>query len=506
MLKAFRNISKTDLQVASDQLWKLFAPHINYLPEDKRKIVELAFLQMVMAHGEMRRKSGEFYIVHPVAAALTLTDMIHLDHLTIAACLLHDVPEDTQVSLKDLSRDFDREIIFLIEGVTKFSSVKYKGEKRYAENIRKMFVAMSKDIRIIFIKLADRIHNLQTLEFVRPDKQYRIALESLEIYAPIADRLGMNEFRGIIEDLAFPYVYPEEYKELVAKSEVEIERRQKITKDILKRAKTILTDKKIHFIKTLGRAKKYYSIYKKMKFKQKKLEEVYDLIALRIITDTTERCYEILSTIHSYFTPLAGRIKDYIAEPKENGYQSIHTTVKDNISGQIVEFQIRTAEMHEYAEFGAAMHWAYKDNGSRYHESDFDPAQYKWIQDVVKIGKQRWFVSNQDYLRRVKIKLYNDRIFVMTPKNDVIELQNGATALDFAFKVHEEVGKKAVMAIINGKPTKLEEKLKNGDQIEIITNKKQNPTIDWLGKVFTSNAIGKIRTLLNREAREKERK
>ena len=484
------SISSTDLETASSELWEILEPHIQYLIQPDRDLVYLAFTQMVLAHGEMRRKSGEFYIIHPVAATLKLTEL-KLDAATIAACLMHDVPEDTHVSLREIQKEFGPEIAFLIEGVTKFSNLKYKGEKRYAENLRKMFVAMSRDIRIIFIKFADRIHNLQTLEHVRPDKQYRIALESIEIYAPIAERLGMSKFRGIIEDLAFPYVHPEEYKALVVQSNVEITRRQAVTDRLVQITEELLKDAKIAYTDVGGRPKRYYSLYKKIQAKGS-LETIYDLVALRIITYTVDECYQILSLLHQHFKPQYDRVKDYISRPKENGYQSIHTTVKYEKTGDIFEFQIRTVAMHEFAEYGIAAHMSYKDG-----VVDFDPMQYKWISELVQLSKKRLFVRDVDYVQRVKINLYNDRIFVMTPKGDVIDMRDGATALDFAFKVHEHVGRTASMAIINGTPVKLDARLQNADTIEIITNKNQRPTLDWLTKVFTANAGSKIRRSLN---------
>jgi GTP diphosphokinase / guanosine-3',5'-bis(diphosphate) 3'-diphosphatase len=487
------SISTTDLQEASTQLWTLLEPTIAYLSDVDRDTVSLAYTQMVLAHGEMRRKSGQFYIIHPVAATLKLTEL-KLDAATIAACLMHDVPEDTHITLREIHKEFGPEIAFLIEGVTKFSNLKYKGERRYAENLRKMFVAMSRDIRIIFIKFADRIHNLETLEHVRPDKQHRIALESIEIYAPIAERLGMSRFRGTLEDLAFPYVHPEEYKSLVVQSNVEITRRQAVTNRLVQITQKLLKDNAIPHKDIAGRPKRYYSLYKKVQSKGS-LDAVYDLVALRIVAYTIDDCYRALSLIHQHFVPLYDRVKDYIARPKENGYQSIHTTVKYEQTGDIFEFQIRTAAMHDYAEYGIAAHMSYKDGVVT--ATDFDPMQYKWISELVQLSKKRLFVRDVDYVQKVKINLYNDRIFVMTPKGDVMDMRNGATALDFAFKVHEHVGRTASMAIINGTPAKLDTTLKNADTIEIITNKNQRPTLDWLTKVFTANAGSKIRRSLN---------
>jgi len=488
-----KKISKDNIDLASDQLWQKLKQGIDYLDKEDQKVVELAFTQMVLSHSEDRRKSGDYYITHPVEAALLLTKMkVRRD--TLAACLLHDVPEDTTTTLKDLSKDFSSKIIFLIEGVAKFSILKYKGEKKYAESLRKMFVAMSKDIRVIFIKLADRIHNLQTLEYLPAKKRTRIALESLEIYAPIAERLGMNKFRGIIEDIAFKYVHPDEYKRLTNISKIDINRREKITKKVITETKVIIKKADIPFENIVGRAKKYYSIYKKLEKKDKTLEKIYDLVALRIVTYNVDYCYQALSLIHKHFEPIDGRIKDYILKPKPNGYRSIHTTVKDIKTGEVLEFQIRTKEMHNFAEYGVAAHWAYKEGKN---SPDFKPGKFKWINELIDLGKKE--LKEEEYLKKVKLNLYTDRIFVMTPKGDVLDLEIGSTALDFAFKIHDEIGKTAMMAKINGEKAKLSDKLKNGDTIEIITKKHQYPTIDWLNKVVTSGAMKKIRKFINRK-------
>jgi GTP diphosphokinase / guanosine-3',5'-bis(diphosphate) 3'-diphosphatase len=494
----FANISQTDKELAAKELWTILEKYLEYLSTEDKQLVELAFTEMVIAHGEQRRKSGEYYFVHPVAACLILAD-IHLDKSTLAAALLHDVPEDTTMTLRDLAKDFDTEIVGLVEGVTKFSTLKYRGEQRYAENLRKLFLAMNRDIRIVLIKLADRIHNLQTLNHLRPDKQYRIALESLEIYAPIAERLGISRLRSQIEDLAFPYVYPDHYKQFVQLSNVEITKRTAQLDVIVKQVEKQLKRHKIPFFSVRGRAKTYYSIYRKLVTKERKIEDVFDLIAIRLVTYTVEQCYEILSMIHQLFEPIPDRVKDYINEPKENGYQSIHTAVRAN-DGTILEVQIRTREMDEYAEFGVATHWAYKEGETL----DFNPSKFRWISDVVNLGKQWGW--QKDYVRKVKMNLYSDRIFVMTPRGDVVDLQAGATALDFAYKIHEEVGSTAHLAKINGRSARLNEKLSNGDVIEIVTQKNQRPTLDWLSKVSTGNAIKKIRGFLNGITKQEEEK
>ncbi|MEY3470726.1 MAG: hypothetical protein RLZZ223_76 [Candidatus Parcubacteria bacterium] len=488
-------ISKDNLVLASSQLWHILRPHLEYLSKDDLEQVEIAFIQMVDAHGEQRRKSGDFYIIHPVSACMILAEM-RLDRDTLIAMLLHDVPEDTEVSLRDLEKIFSREVIFLVSGVTKLSVIKYKGEDRYAENLRRMFVAMSRDIRVIFIKLADRLHNLETLGALPTDKAQRIALESLEIYAPIAQRLGMGKFQEQLENLSFPYAYPEDYKSLLSQVTHEYSTRQELLEDIEKKLKNLLDSEDIEYGKIYGRSKKYYSLYKKLET-GKTLDKVYDLIALRIITSDLATCYQVFSLIQSYFEPLPNRVKDYISNPKDNGYQSIHTTVRDKETGVIFEVQIRTEEMHEYCEYGIASHWTYKQKSSLNTHSFIDTDRFKWIQDLVNLGKEP--LSEAEYLKYVKLDLFQDQIFVMTPKGDAIRLIEGATALDFAFRIHQDIGKHAVLAKVNGSPVKLFEPLSNGDVVEIITDKKQKPHRDWLNMVKTVSAARAIRNNLRKQ-------
>jgi GTP diphosphokinase / guanosine-3',5'-bis(diphosphate) 3'-diphosphatase len=488
-------ISRDNLEIASKQLWEFLKPRLSYLSQIDLEQVEIAFMQMVEAHQEQRRKSGEYYIIHPASACITLADM-KLDRDTLIAVLLHDVPEDTEVSLRELEKIFSREVIFLISGVTKLSSIKYQGEDRYAENLRRMFVAMSRDIRVIFIKLADRLHNLETLDALPPEKARRIALESLEIYAPIAERLGMGKFQDRLENLSFPYAYPQEYKALVEEVKQEYDIRQNVLEHIQKNIEHIFDQENITNIKIYGRAKKYYSLYKKLGA-GKTVDEVYDLIALRIITKDIASCYQVFSVIQSHFEPLENRVKDYIAKPKDNGYQSIHTTVRDKGTGTVFELQIRTEEMHEYCEYGVASHWSYKQKSDIETHSFIDTDKFKWIQDLVNLGKEP--LSEEEYLQYVKLDLFQDQIFVMTPKGDAIRLIEGATALDFAFRIHQDIGRHASLAKVNGSPVKLSENLKNGDIVEIITDKKQKPHRDWLNMVKTPSAARTIRNNLRKQ-------
>ena len=482
-------VSTTSLPAAISELWEILSPEISYLSESDREVVELAFYQMAEAHGEQRRKSGQFYIIHPVEACLTLAQ-VRMDKDTLAATLMHDVPEDTEVTLRDLSKTFNREIIFLISGITKLSVIKYQGEDRYAENLRRMFVAMSKDLRVVFIKLADRLHNLRTLGSLPPEKAKRIAMESLEIYAPIAERLGMGMFKDEIENICFPYVHPDEYKQLISLSTVEYQKRQKQSDKIIKKAKKILADEGVSYTQLYGRAKKYYSLYKKMQEKNS-LEKVYDLVALRIITETVEDCYHALSALHGYFEPVKGRVKDYISQPKENGYQSIHSTLVDPVSKITFEFQIRTEAMHEYAEYGVAAHWSHKQKASFAEFTFLDPARLKWIKELVDLGKED--LTEEEYLKYVKLDLFQDQIFVMTPKGDAINLPWAGTPLDFAYRIHHDIGRHAVMAKVNGQPVKLSYALQNSDVVEIITDKKQKPNRDWLSMVRSGSTARAIR-------------
>jgi|694.fasta_scaffold00955_26 guanosine-3',5'-bis(diphosphate) 3'-pyrophosphohydrolase len=489
------SISKDNLELAGQQLWGTLKPHLEYLSSTDLEQVEMAFIQMVEAHQDQRRKSGDFYIIHPVSACIILADM-QLDRDTLIATLLHDVPEDTEVSLKQLSKIFSREVIFLISGVTKLSVIKYKGEDRYAENLRRMFVAMSCDIRVIFIKLADRLHNLETLNALPSEKAQRIALESLEIYAPIAERLGMGKLQEKLENLSFPYAYPNEYKVLVSQVKQAYTTRQEILEKIELNLENILQSENIQYSRLYGRAKKYYSLYQKLGA-GKKLEQVYDLIALRIITPDLATCYQVFAIIQSYFEPLSNRVKDYIASPKDNGYQSIHTTVRDKKTDTIFEVQIRTEEMHEYCEYGVASHWSYKQKSNLNKHSFIDTDRFKWIQDLVNLGKEP--LSEEEYLQHVKLDLFQDQIFVMTPKGDAIRLLQGSTALDFAFRIHQDIGKHAVLAKVNGSPVKLSEGLQNGDVVEIVTDKKQKPHRDWLNMVKTGSAARAIRNNLRKQ-------
>jgi GTP diphosphokinase / guanosine-3',5'-bis(diphosphate) 3'-diphosphatase len=486
--------STDSLLKCASSLWQTIVPKIKYLNEEEIKDVENAFNWMVMSHDQQRRKNGEFYIIHPVSAMVILANL-GLDKDTLCACLLHDVPEDTTTTLKDLSHDFTPSIIFLIESVTKLSTIKYKGEDRYAENLRKMFVAMSQDLRVVFIKMADRLHNLHTLGSLPVEKRIRIAKESLEIYAPLAERLGIAFFRGEIEDICFKHIYSDEYSVLLDEMNLKVDQRLNVVTQVKQRMNNILEENNIKNSSISGRAKKYYSTWKKMKDKSCSLDKIDDLVAIRIILGNIEDCYTALSLVHKNFEPKADRMKDYISQPKSNGYQSLHTTVVDPVSKQIFEIQIRTEAMHSFAEFGVASHWSYKSKDKN-QDKMMSSESLKWLSDLVDLGNLKW--SQDDYLKHVKLDIFNNRIFVLTPKEDAIDLPLGATALDFAFRIHYDIGCHASMAKINGKVAKLSDELSNGDKVEILTDKKQIPKRDWLNYVKTTNAAKHIRTTLRK--------
>jgi len=461
-------------------------------------MLKLAYDFASEAHKGQTRASGEPYIMHSLATAQTLAEM-KLDLPTIIAGLLHDVPEDTKVTLKEIDKNFGREICQLVEGITKLGKLKYRGMERYAENLRKMFVAMSDDIRVILIKFADRLHNLKTLDALPLDKQFRIAKETLEIYAPIADRLAIGQIKGELEDLAFKYVYPADYKWITEIIPREYRAKEKYLGDVREqvRKKLITENITINELSIQGRTKHLYSLYQKLlrPHINRDLNKIYDLIALRMIVPTIADCYGALGILHGMFRPMPGRIKDYIANPKPNGYQSLHTTVFTD-DGEIVEFQIRTKEMHEQAEFGIAAHWRYKETGAKIKRQHI-----KWLDELVKWQKQ--IKDNDQFLQTVKLDVFQNRIFAFTPKGDVIDLPDGATPIDFAYHVHSSLGDKCVGARVNDQLVNLGYQLKSGDIVEIITDKNRaSPNPDWLELVKTSMAKSKIRNAMHKSKKQ----
>ncbi|MCX6785403.1 MAG: RelA/SpoT family protein [Candidatus Komeilibacteria bacterium] len=471
----------------------------SYNPQADPQMLLEAYEFAAQAHAGQKRLSGEDYIQHSLATVDHLADM-RLDLAALAAGLLHDVPEDTSYTLEDIKKKFGKEVAKLVEGITKLGTLKYRGLERYAENLRRMFIAMSDDIRVILIKFADRWHNLETLSFNRPDKRRRVALETLEIYAPIANRLGMGEMRGILEDLAFPYAYPKEYDWALSVSEDKLKIEKKYIEKIKKIVQKELLENKIEIISIHGRMKYLYSLYKKLLEKDKDINKIYDLIAVRIITKNVADCYRVLGIIHKKWVPLKGRIKDYIAQPKPNGYQSLHTTVFAD-KGKVVEFQIRDLEMHELAEYGVAAHWHYKELSNR----SLTKEKTDWLKNLLEVQKK--LADNQAYLKEVKVGFFQNHIFVFTPKGDVIDLPEGACPVDFAYTIHTDIGDKCVGAMINDQIAPLETKLKNGDVVEILINKNRTtPNEDWLNFVITNAAKEKIRQTLRKKETSRKSK
>jgi GTP diphosphokinase / guanosine-3',5'-bis(diphosphate) 3'-diphosphatase len=470
-------------------------------PDIDTNLLELAYEYAKEAHQGQKRLSGEDYIQHPLETSYKLAQM-NLDMSTIIAGILHDVPEDTDRSINDIEKNFGKDVATLIGGITKVGTIKYRGLERYAENLRKMFIAMAKDVRVVFIKFADRIHNLKTLDAQPPIKQQRIARETLEIYAPIANRLGMEELKGELEDLSFPFIYPEKYKWVKSIVDKKYAERKRYTDKVIKKVKKeILNNSTVKLIDIEGRAKHYFSLYQKLIRKNKEIENIYDLIAMRIIVRNIDDCYHAMGHIHKLWSPVKGRFKDYIAQPKPNGYQSLHTTVYCD-EGRIAEFQIRTKKMHEKAEYGVAAHWSFKGTDSTgKKETAYVPEEkIKLFKELMQQSKQE--NSTKNYLDSLQLDFFDNRIFVFTPKGDVIELPEGSTPIDFAYHVHSDIGHKCTGAKINEKMVNLNSAIKNGDMVEIILDKnRKGPSEDWINIVKTHHAKRKIKDFFNKQKR-----
>ena len=457
------------------------------------KIIKRAYEFAKLHHGDQLRKSGEPYIIHPIQVAYILAD-IGLDESTICAALLHDVVEDTPVTHQDIEKNFGSEIAEMVEGVTKLGKLKYTSmEEQQVENYRKMFLAMGKDIRVILIKLADRLHNMRTLKHLRPERQIAISQETMDLYAPLANRLGLYSVKWELEDLAFKYLYPEEYHELVEGINKKREERLKFIEKIMDEIRVQLKKQKIE-AEVTGRAKHLYSIYRKMKRDNKTLDQIYDLFALRILVNSVKDCYAALGVVHELYNPMPGRFKDYIAVPKPNMYQSLHTTLIGE-KGTPFEVQIRTWDMHRIAEYGIAAHWAYKE------------ASYFGKKEAVKVGEdklawlretlewQKEMQDPQEFLDTLKTELFEDEVYVFTPKGKIKVLPRGATPIDFAYSIHAEIGHHMVGAKINSKMMPIITPLKSGDIVEIITSdKSKGPSRDWLKFVKSSSAKNKIKS------------
>ena len=469
----------------------------SYNPNADLSVVVKAYNFAEMAHSNAQtRFSGERYFVHPYNVALILADL-HVDVQTIAAGLLHDVVEDTGITYDEIKKEFGEEIANMVDGVTKLSKVKYRNkEERQAESLRKMIVAMSKDIRVVIIKLADRLHNIRTLQYMPVEKQYQKAMETIEIYAPIANRLGMASIKWELEDLSLKYIDPEGYEDLLKKVQEKSEKRKDYISHIIDVIQEKLAESGME-ADIKGRPKSLYSIYKKMYHKNRSFEQIYDLIAIRIIVDNIKDCYGALGIVHTLWKPVPGRFKDYIAMPKPNMYQSLHTTVIGP-EGEPFEIQIRTLEMHRTAEYGIAAHWKYKegiDESTNYEE------KLNWLRQMLEW--QQDTNDPQEFMEALKIDLYTDEVFVFTPKGDVVNLPTGSTPVDFAYAIHSAIGNKMMGARVNGEIVKLGYILQNGDIVEILTSANvHGPSRDWLKIVKSSQARNKINQWFKRENRE----
>lgn len=467
-----------------------------FFPGADLGLIEKAYHFSEKAHSEQIRRSGEPYISHPLGVAAILAEL-KLDLPTIATGLLHDTVEDTAVTLQEIEKEFGKSIAELVDGVTKISKMNFRNtHEKQGENIRKMIVAMGKDVRVILVKLADRLHNMRSLNHMPPDKQARIAQETLDIYSPLAGRLGIMSLKIELEDLSFRYSQPDSYYQLAQKIAMKKKEREKYideTKRILTQELESRTKMKFEIY---GRPKHLFSIFKKMRNRALDYEQIYDVLAFRVIVGTLSECYEVLGHVHSLWKPIPGRFKDFIAMPKANNYQSLHTTVIGP-GGERIEIQIRTREMHLVAERGIAAHWKYKEGG-RPTDSD---QKFEWLRDLVSLHQQ---VRNPDeFLETVKSGLWDHEIYVFTPRGDVRELPDGATPIDFAYAVHTDVGHHCAAARVNGRLVPLKTRLQSGDTIEVITSNQQNPSKDWLKFCVTTRAKSKIRSFIKNEQRRR---
>lgn len=464
------------------------------------ELTKKAYYFAKKAHENQKRASGEEYIIHPIAVASTLVDL-GLDSATVAAAFLHDVIEDTPVSEKDIKSEFGDEVLELVVGVTKLEKIEFTSrEEEQAENFRKIFVAMAKDIRVIIIKLADRLHNMRSLNFLSKERQERMARETLDIYAPIAGRLGISQIKCELEDLCLKYLDPDMYEYLSINIEQRVKDSTELSESVIEELKKMLSDSKV-LGEVYGRRKHLYSIYKKMKLKGKTLDQIYDLVAIRVLVDSVDECYEIMGKIHSKWKPVPGRIKDYIATPKQNMYRSLHTTVVTNF-GRVFEIQIRTYEMNHAAEYGIAAHWKYKENKDV--ADDFD-TRLSWIREVMEW--QGGLKDSKEFLTSLKGDIYSSEVLVFTPKGDVKRLPLDATPLDFAYNIHSQIGNKCVGAKVNGKMVPLNTVLHVGDVVEVITSQNsKGPSWDWLKIVKSPSSKVKIKQFFKREMKEENGK
>ena len=485
-------IPKEEEHATPEELYARLIDKIrHYHPSaDELQLIEKAYNFAKSSHGDQRRKSGEPYIIHPIHTALILADL-ELDKESIMAGLLHDVMEDTKVTRAQMIKEFGEEVTDLVDGVTKLTKLDYDVDKveEQAENLRKMFLAMAKDIRVILIKLADRLHNMRTLQYMIPEKQKEKSRETMDIYAPIADRLGISKIKIELDDLALRYLEPEKYRELVDGVHEKLEHREEFMSQLI--AEVAGHIEKAGIKATIdGRVKHYFSIYKKMVNQHKTLDQIYDVFAVRIIVDTVMECYGALGVIHEKYTPVPGRFKDYIAMPKQNMYQSLHTTLIGP-NGQPFEIQIRTMEMHKTAEYGIAAHWKYKENITG--EGSNEEQKISWLRQILEW--QRDLSDNHEFLNLLKddLNMFSENVYCFTPNGDLKNLPNGSTPIDFAYSIHSAVGNKMVGARVNGKMVNIDYKIQNGDRVEIVTsNNSTGPSMDWLKIVKSTQAKNKI--------------
>ncbi|HRZ95180.1 MAG TPA: RelA/SpoT family protein [Candidatus Moranbacteria bacterium] len=477
-----------------------------FIGDAKREArIRSAYEIALLAHKGQKRKSGEDYIQHPLHTALTLAK-IGMGSKTISAGLLHDVPEDTKTTLSEVENKFGHEIASLVDGVTKLGKLRLKGTKEeiYLENLRKMFLAMAEDVRVVIIKLADRLHNMETLESVDKEKQHRIALETMEIFAPLANRLGIGEIKARLEDLAFRHLDSKNYEYVSKLSRKEFEQRKKYVDKVVFELKKELLKSGIKVISVSGRTKHLYSLYQKLERHDMDINKIYDLAGIRIIVPELANCYETLGIVHKKYRPLVGRIKDYISLPKPNHYQSIHTTIFGP-EGKFLEIQIRTKKMHDEAEFGIASHWIYSENKKSFTDLLFrkkakvPEKEMAWMRQLREWQKE-FGTDDGEFIETLKIDFFKNHIFAFTPLGDIIDLPEDATPVDFAYQVHSEIGNRTMGAKVNGKMVPLDYKIKNGEVVEIITSRDpKKPSRDWLKFVRTSNAKSHIRRFMKKE-------
>ncbi len=460
-------------------------------PEADIARIKAAYEYATRMHADQKRLSGEPYVTHVVAVAVMLNEM-KLDTTSLVAGLLHDTLEDTSATAQDIEKHFGKDVLFLVKAVTKIKELEERGTQETSyKTLMRMIFAMAEDVRVIFIKIADRIHNLRTLQYLPPEKRRRKALESIKIYAPIAERLNMGDMKGRIEDLAFPHAYPKEYAELLEQSSRYYKERVVYAERVKPKIIKYLYDYGVRDSIVDYRVKRYFSLFEKLKRYEENFELIYDLVAFRIVVPDIARCYEVLGILHQQYRPLPKRVKDYIAMPKPNGYQSLHTTVFCE-EGAIVEFQIRTKEMHAHAESGIAAHWAYGESGKRNIKAE--TAELEWVNKL-----KRWkelIADHREFFEALKLDMFRNRIFVFTPKGDIKDLPEGSTPVDFAYAIHSDIGNHCAGSKINGKMISLDHQLQNNDVCEILVSKKQKPSRGWLDSVKTIEAARRIKHVL----------